>query len=107
MSATTSRAGAAPVLLRPSSGRRLRGCAARLGRNLGRIAHPVQQVADVGLALGLESGPRLGDVLGDLLDELAPTRRGEVRQLALEAIEIVLDQPVSRSAHFDSVLSTK
>ena len=72
-----------------------------------RIAHAVEQVADLGFALGLEPRSRLGNVLGDLLDELAPARRGEVGQLTLEAIEVVLDQLVSRSAHFDSVLSTK
>ena len=83
------------------------GVTARLGRDVSRIAHAVEQVADLGFVLGLEPRSRLGDVLGDLLDELAPARRGEVGQLTLEAIEVVLDQLVSRSAHFDSVLSTK
>jgi hypothetical protein len=90
---------------RSSSG--LRRDLASLGRDVGGIAHPVEQVADVGLAFRFEPGTRLGDVLGDFLDELAPARRWEVRQLALEMIEVVLDQLVSRSAHFDSVLSTK
>ena len=95
------------ALDRRCSGFRLHGRAASLGRDVGRIAHAVEQVADLGFVLGLEPRSRLGNVLGDLLDELAPARRGEVGQLTLEAIEVVLDQLVSRSAHFDSVLSTK
>ena len=78
----------------------------RLGCDLLGVPQTIQERSDRGLVLALQVRTGLDDVLGDLVDKLAPPRSGKAAELGVQALQIVLDELVSRGAHV-SVLSTK
>ena len=73
---------------------------AGLGGDLGRVAEAFQHGADAGLGLGVEGGPGGGDVLADPSSRLLAAVARQVVELALQLLEIAMDQGVSLGGHW-------